>query len=120
MRVLLADDQKDVRAALRLVIEQHPCFHVAGEVRTVTDLLRTVQQQTPDIILIDWELPGFRFADHLQHLRSICPKMVLVALSGQPASRQQALAAGADSFVCKADAPDKLLAMLEGLSEQET
>jgi DNA-binding NarL/FixJ family response regulator len=60
MRVFLADDQAKVRAALRLLLEQEPGLSVVGEVTEAKDLLVQVQVTQPDVVLLDWELPGLR------------------------------------------------------------
>lgn len=60
MRVFLADDQAKVRAALRLLLEQEPGLSVVGEVTEAKDLLAQVQVTQPDVVLLDWELPGLR------------------------------------------------------------
>jgi DNA-binding NarL/FixJ family response regulator len=48
----------------------------------------------------------------LRQLRSVNPKIRIIALSGRPESQSDALAAGADVFVCKSESPDKLLNIL--------
>ena len=42
------------------------------------------------------------------------PESFVVALSGLPEARREALAAGADAFVSKGDPPEKLLAAVRG------
>jgi DNA-binding NarL/FixJ family response regulator len=60
MRVFLADKQAKVRSALRLLLEQEPGLSVVGEAAEAEDLLAQVQRTRPDLVLLDWELPGFR------------------------------------------------------------
>ena len=118
MRVLLADDQSKVRSALRLVLEQQPGIHVLGEAVDTTGLLDWVTVTCPDLVLLDWELPGLE-ADGpstgsgqrlLSTLRELCPCLAVIALSGRPEARRAALDAGADAFVSKGDPPERLLA----------
>jgi DNA-binding NarL/FixJ family response regulator len=101
MRVLLADDQSKVRAALRLLLEEGPRLSVIGEAAEAEDLLGQVEATHLDLVLSDWELPG---------LRTLCPRLKIIALSGRPEARQAALTAGADAFVSKGDPPERLLA----------
>jgi DNA-binding NarL/FixJ family response regulator len=110
MRVLLADDQSKVRSALRLLLEQGPGMSVVGEAVEARDLLAQVEATQPDLVLLDWELPGLRTDDWLSTLRMLCPRLKVIALSGQPEARRAALAAGADAFVSKGDPPERLLA----------
>jgi DNA-binding NarL/FixJ family response regulator len=110
MRILLADNQADVRSALRLLLEQEPGLDVVGEAIGVEELLIQAEAAQPDLVLLDWELPGSRAADLLPALRSCCPCARAIALSGRPEARREALEAGIDVFVSKADPPERLLA----------
>ena len=110
MRVLIADDQSSVRSALRLLLEQDSEVHIVDEVDNCSDLLAQVEEHCPDLILLDWELPGQRTTKLLPALRARCPNLFVVALSGRPEARNAALGAGVDFFVSKGDAPERLLA----------
>jgi DNA-binding NarL/FixJ family response regulator len=109
---LLADDQPKVRFALRVLLERRSGFEVVGEAVDADDVLAKVRTTGPDLILLEWELPGPVGADLLSALRGICPGLFIVALSGRPEARRAALAAGADAFVSKAEPPERLLATI--------
>ncbi len=113
MRVFVADDKPEVRSALRLLLEQDPETAVVGEADRADELVVQVGEVCPDLLLVDWELPGASMGEILPVLRCLCPRMFLVALSGQPDARERALAAGVDAFVSKGDPPERLLAALQ-------
>lgn len=113
MRVLLADDQPQVRSALRLLLEQQSGLSIVDEAAEAGELLVQVQATCPDLVLLDWELPALQTANIVPALRTLCPHLLVIALSGRPEARQAALAAGADAFVSKGDPPERLLAILE-------
>ena len=112
MDILLADDQPQVRSALRLLLEQKANARITGEAENAQDLLRGIGKTSPDAILVDWELPGLSPADGIFSVRQVYPLARIVALSSRPEARQAALRAGADAFVCKGDPPERLLAAL--------
>jgi DNA-binding NarL/FixJ family response regulator len=112
MRVLLADDQAKVCSALRLLLGQEPEMAVVGEVAEAHELLLEIKQARPDLLLLDWELPGLSANGHFSTLRARYPNLKVIALSGRPDTRGAALAAGADAFVCKGDPPERLLVAL--------
>ncbi len=116
MDVLLADDQAKVRSALRLLLDHQPDVEVLGEAVNATGLVDWVKAASPDLILLDWELPGFS-PEALRSLRAFCPSLAVIALSGQPEARQEALSAGADGFVSKGDPPEQLLAAVDDCRE---
>jgi CBS domain-containing protein len=112
MHVLLADDQPQVRSALRLVLDHEPEMQVVGEVTNAETLLTQTRTIHPDLILLDWELPGLAMKNLLPSLRKDSPYLLIIALSGQLEARQNALEAGADGFVSKGDPPERLLEIL--------
>lgn len=118
MRILLADDQPKIRFALRLLLERQPELDVVGEAAEAATLLTQLETTQPDIVLLDWELPGLSAIGGLPALRAVCPQLVVIALSGRLEARQAALAAGADAFVGKSESPSQLLAILRAMSQE--
>ena len=113
MQVVLADDQAKVRSALRLLLEHQPDVKILGEAVDTTGLLDWVKAACPDLVLLDWELPGLPAATLLPLIHDICPGLRVIALSARPESRQAALDDGADAFVCKGDPPERLLLAID-------
>jgi DNA-binding NarL/FixJ family response regulator len=113
MRILLADDQPRVRFALRALLERRLGAAVVGEASDLDELRAQLPVCCPDVILLDWDLPGRQARAFVAGLREACPKVSVVALSGRVEARQAALAAGADAFVCKCDPPDGLISALQ-------
>ncbi len=112
MKLLLADNEEKVLSALRLLLEQEPGIDAIDEVGEATSLLAKAQETCPDVVLLDWELPGLGDKQLLSELRAQDPQLRVIALSGRPEARQQAMGSGADAFVNKSDPPDVLLAEL--------
>ncbi|MCC7352997.1 MAG: response regulator transcription factor [Anaerolineae bacterium] len=112
VRIWLADKEAKVRSALRLLLEQEPGVYVAGEAAEAQELLAQAQMARPDLILLDWELPGMPSGVLLRALRAVCPCVSVIVLSGRPEAEKAALLSGADAFVSKGDSPERLLAAL--------
>lgn len=110
-RVLIADQLPLVRAGLRLLIGQSDGLTVAGEAVDATNLIRLAREQSADVILLEWGLPG-QSAGTMRALRASRPHMAVIALSANPEMRPRALDAGVDGFVSKLDPPDRLLDMV--------
>ncbi|MDA8217425.1 MAG: response regulator transcription factor [Dehalococcoidales bacterium] len=127
MRILLADDQLEVRSALFLLLDQEPDISVVGEASEASGLLSQLQAANPDLVLLDWELPGLHGKDAAaaagngvwKGLCSLSPRPLLVALSGRPEARRAAVAAGADGFVSKGDPPEELLRTLRAVARRK-
>jgi DNA-binding NarL/FixJ family response regulator len=117
MHVLLADDQAEVRSALRFLLEQEPAMSVVGEAAEAAALLDVAEAVQPDLVLLDWELPGLQAPELLHALRCRCGT-ILIALSGRPEACQEALDAGVDAFVSKGEPPERLLATLYAFRDE--
>ncbi len=84
---------------------------VIGEAAEAEALLAQEAAIQPDLVLLDWELPGSRPAYLLAALR-IRRRTIVIALSGRLEACQEALNAGVDAFVSKGEPPERLLATL--------
>jgi DNA-binding NarL/FixJ family response regulator len=115
VRIVVMDDRREVRSALRLVIEQQPDMTVVGEYAHVQELEAGMEQVTPDLVLLDWELDGIPGPRLLDRCRTACPRASVIAMSGRLQSPTAALAAGADAFVGKHDSPEQLLEVLRSV-----
>jgi len=113
MRILLADNRSRVRFALRSLLEEQSGLMVVGEVTDCKELLALAEAVCPDLVLIDWDLPGMATVDLLPALQKTCPGLHVIALSSRPEVEGAALAAGAQAFVSKADPPEELLAAIQ-------
>ncbi len=112
IHIVLADDQAPLRSALHLWLEQETRLHVVGEATDAASLMDQIAQTPPDLILLDWELPGMPIAHMLPLLNQELPNTHIIALSSRPEARQAALAAHVDAFVSKGEPPEKLLAAI--------
>lgn len=114
LRVVVADDQADVRYALRTLLQlaRELEAEVVGEVANTSNLLAQVEVLQPDVLLLDWKLPGTRV---VEYLRSLYPPMRIIVLSVRAEARQSALDAGADAFVYKGDPVEKLVEAIQNV-----
>ncbi len=112
MRILIADDQPKVRFALRVTLERQPGFKTVSEAVDAADLIAQAQAVPPDLVLLDWELPGMAVEEMLCSLRQVCPHLFVIALSGKDEAREAARQVGVNAFVSKTDSPDQLLSTI--------
>lgn len=111
-RVVVADQLEPVRAGLRLLLGQAHGLTVTGEACTAESLVALTNERKPDLVLLEWGLPGSQFRTIVRKLRAARPEMSVIALSANPEVRREALDAGADAFVSKLDPPERLLATM--------
>jgi CheY-like chemotaxis protein len=113
--VLIADREPKVRSALKLFFESSQDCDQVGEAAHTKDVLKYVCRYGPDLILLDWELPGQALDYFMFILRMIYPDLLIIALGLNENHRQEALAAGADAFINKLDFPEQLVTTIDGL-----
>ena len=115
LQIFIADDNLNVCHALCLLLEQDG-FSLVGEASDAESLLAQVCVAPPDVILLDWELPGLRAQRLIPTLREYYSDTKVVALSVRSDAEQTALAIGADAFVSKVNPSDELLAVLHSIA----
>ena len=109
VRILLADDHKLVRQALRWFLESEDGFELVGEADDGRQALEEVAKLHPDILLLDIMMPGL---NGLEVTRRVCqefPETKVLVLSMHPdkAYVVRALQNGASGYVVKqADVSD--------------
>ena len=109
LRVLIADRADHVRSAVRLVLCQDPAVIVVGESADTESVLSDARDSRPDLVLIEWELPGQKDSFVVASLKAEWPGLAVIATSARCEARSAALAAGADEFVSKLEPPERLL-----------
>ncbi len=111
IRLLLADDQALVRGALSALLGLEPDLDVVAEVGTGTDAVTVARELTPDVALLDVEMPGLDGIAACAEVRAASPltRVLIVTTFGRPGYLRRALRAGASGFVVK-DTPATQLA----------
>ncbi|KQS66203.1 response regulator transcription factor [Modestobacter sp. Leaf380] len=106
IRVLLAEDQQLVRGALRALLELEPDITVVAEVGRGDLVVVAAQAYTPDVALLDIEMPGQDGIEAARDLAAAMPgvKAVVLTTFGRPGFLRRAMEVGAQGFLVK-DSP---------------
>jgi CheY-like chemotaxis protein len=79
-RVLIVDDEADLRHALSLLVESHG-FEITGEASSGREAIDMASQDPPDVIVLDYMMPEMDGAEAAERLRSIAPNAKIIAFS---------------------------------------
>jgi two-component system, NarL family, response regulator DesR len=117
VRVLIADDNREIRSALALVLRElwGECeIEQAGD---GAETLAVLQTYAPDLVLLDWSLAGAEVRELVAHLKERDPGCAVVAMSSSPEAHPESLKAGADDFVGTSEPPAHLFEVLRRLEK---
>jgi DNA-binding NarL/FixJ family response regulator len=111
IRVLLVDDQRLVRAGLRMLCESVDDLDVVGEAADGAAAVRLAEQLRPDVVLMDLRMPGVNGTVATARILAARPSVRVVVLTtfDDDDHLYPALAAGACGFLVKDAAPEELL-----------
>ena len=114
IRLLLVDDQPTVRRGLGLRLHLEPDMQIVGEASSGREALSMAQALTPDVVLMDVEMPEMDGIEATAALSAAVSTSAVVILSihDDAQTRGRAQAAGAVAFVEKQGATDHLLAAI--------
>lgn len=102
-RVLLVDDNDDLRRLLRIQLERTGRYQIVGEAADGHEAVRLATQLQPRIVLLDLSMPVMDGLQALPLILDAVPEVRVVVLSGfdQGTMSVRALAAGAARYVEK-------------------
>lgn len=111
IRVLLVEDHALVRSAVRQALAAEPDIEVVGDVATAEDALAVVSDLSPDVALIDIDLPGMRGTELVRELAPRFPDLWQVMLTVSRSERDliDSIRSGARGFLSKDLSPAALV-----------
>ena len=119
IKLLLVDDQSIVRQGLRMRLLMEPDIVVIGEASSGEQAIELVESLTPDIVLMDVEMPGMDGITATAALRENTSQsaVVIMSIHDDVQTRARAQAAGAAAFVEKSGTLEVLLATIRQIVE---
>lgn len=81
MRVVIADDEEDIRVLLRVNLQMDGRFDVVGEAQTGGEAIDLVASERPDIVVLDLRMPEMSGEEALPVLRQAWPDVPVVVFS---------------------------------------
>ena len=118
-RFLLADDNPDLRSALRLMLETRLDAPLVFEAHDYASMIEQCLAYQPECLILDWELRGFDQHNCLDALRDSLPDLKIIVISVRPEAGPEALAAHANAFISKTDPPAEILKAIQRLNGKD-
>jgi CheY-like chemotaxis protein len=115
---VIVDDHRAIRDGLRVLIGSDPRFDVVGDAASASDAIAIVRAKTPELVVLDHEMPGRLGMDAIPDLREAAPSAHIVVYTMTPSIGPEAAARGASAVVPKGDEA-LLLRTLRGLADTQ-
>ncbi len=122
MRFLIVDDSSRARQSLRALLDIYAEDAEVQEAENGLEALLCIDESSPSVVFMDIMMPGLDGIKTTQLIKQYVPHVKIIALSIACDYESEAIAAGADEFVCKGDPPSVLLQVLArvaGLPEDD-
>ena len=114
--VLVVDDDPDVRAALRMLLQA--VGHRVDEASEARSALALVVERTPEVVFVDINLPGMNGYELARRIREqlgpATPRLIALTGYGRPEDRRRAREAGFDEFLLKPADADEIEGLIAG------
>jgi DNA-binding NarL/FixJ family response regulator len=120
-RIVLADDHVLVRQGIRKLIEESPDLQVVGEASDGSELLELLRNVKADLAILDITMPNISGIEATQRVKAIYPglKVLILTMHKGRELLEHAIAAGANGYLLKEDAPRELLNAIKTIQQGE-
>ena len=121
-KVLIVDDEAPIREMIAVALEMagYQCLEAAN----AQDAHTMVIDQRPDMLLLDWMLPGtsgVEFARRLKRDENTAElPIIMLTAKGEEENKVQGLESGADDYITKPFSPRELVARLKAVLRRAT
>jgi DNA-binding response OmpR family regulator len=118
--ILLADDEAHLRMLVYTTLED-PQYHIL-EAADGSTALALAKQERPDLLVLDWMMPGMTGVEVARALRNDAQTahipIIMLTAKGQEKDKEQGRALGAYAYLVKPFSPLELLEKVQEVLEQ--
>lgn len=111
VRVALVEDNEVFREALELLLGLRSDVEVVASVEHGNDIVSLCREHEPDVVVIDYRLPGLDGVEATTALRQACPDVAVLCLtaSANPREMEAMTEAGAVACMSKDEELDEIV-----------
>ncbi|MEN8189824.1 MAG: response regulator transcription factor [Thermodesulfobacteriota bacterium] len=120
--IILADDHSLIRLGLKNLIRHNPALEVIGEVGDGEELLVFLEEQVPDLLILDISMPKMNGIEAISKVKALYPdlKILMLTMHKNKQYFYHAMAAGADGYLMKDDSDEELLLAIKRIQQGST
>ena len=116
-RIFIAEDHTILRAGLRAMLSSNPDYEIIGEAEDGREAIRGVENNEPDLIILDLSMPRMNGLEAITEIKKISPKTKILVLTIHKTDEYilPVLKAGADGYMLKYDTQVELMTAIESV-----
>ena len=120
-KIILADDHVLMREGLKRIIQEDPELQVVDEAGDGVELLEILEKSTPDMVIIDINMPRLRGLEATKFIKELYPevKVLILTMNKSKELVYQAMKNGANGYLLKEDAHEVLQVAIERIRRGE-
>lgn len=119
-KIMIVDDSLRARRALKALMSQQAGINVTAEASNGQEAIQGINQQKPDIVLMDIRMPIMDGLEATTAIKAKWPQIKVIILTMYPEHQAEALAAGADAFLVKGCPLGEIIDLVQAFHERET
>jgi DNA-binding NarL/FixJ family response regulator len=122
IRVVVADDHTMFRQGLREMLSTDEGIEVVGEAENGREAVARVEEQKPDVAILDVEMPLMGAAEAMEKMLMLPtpPKVLIVTMHDHPRLVRELLARGASGYLLKSASLEELVAAVRAAAVKDS
>ncbi len=119
IKVAIVEDNQNTREGLAAIVNLSPDFRCVGTCSTAEEALKILPAQSPELVLMDIQLPNMSGVDCVARLKELMPevKTIMVTVYEDPDRIFCALRAGASGYLLKRSTPEEVLGAMREVQQ---
>jgi DNA-binding NarL/FixJ family response regulator len=119
IRLVLVEDNRLFRETMELLLGLRSEIELVGSVESGTDAIALCTEVSPDVVVMDYRMPGLDGAQTTAAVLNACPgaRVICLTASVSPEERELVLAAGAVACITKLESLDRIVEAILELGE---
>lgn len=119
INVVIVEDSSPIREGLKFLLNGTEGFKCSNTYENCEDMLKEIEEQYPDVMLMDIGLPGMSGIEGIEKVKKIFPDIPILVLTVYEENEKifDALCAGACGYLVKKTEPTRLLEAIKEASE---
>ncbi len=121
VKILITEDRTIVKKCLCFLLESETGIDVVGEAENGKEAIKIVEEQNPDIVVMDISMPILNGLDATRQItrRFLEVKVLILTMHTSEEYISEIIKAGASGYIIKEAAPEELISAIHAVSRGE-